>query len=366
MHMSRVQRKNDGLGYFNLLRGLGLLFIVVGHSIAPFLINQTPTITGPVFSGAGRVLGGGILALFFVISGMGFYRRSPGKCLAIQTKLLLKPYALTGISLIAAKIVVNYFKGKPFLQMGFGQFLTFLFGLNASQGRKLFRFPISTISILWFIVALFGGWVLFNCILHLPEKKHQYLCVLGCMLLSWVLSLISKVWPFALPMVLLAVVYIFVGYEIRRRHLLYRKLSVFSWCVLGFAAMISLTFGYVDIAACVWKLGPIDILGTVAVAFGLLRMYARFMRRGIQNRLVDKLEHLGMNSIRILCLHAFEHALLPWRNLTSLLPNTPVLCAVICLLGKGIVIWLLYQLLFHLPHKKKTPVTIELQEGTTT
>jgi len=360
MHMSRVHRKYSGLGYFNLLRGLGLLFIVVGHSIAPFLMNQTPQISGPIFHGAGRVLGGGILALFFVISGMGFYSRPPKRCLTIQAKLLLKPYALTAIALIIGRMIINFFKGNPFLKMGFGQFLTFLFGLNASQGAKFLGFPLSTISILWFIVALFGGWMLFNSIMQLPEKKHQYYCVLGCMLLSWILSLISRVWPFALPMVLMSVVYISAGYEIRRRHLLYRKLSLFSWCVLGVISMVSLMFGYVDIAACVWKLGPIDMLGTVTIAFLLLRLYARFMRSESRNPVVSLLEQLGMHSIRILCLHAFEHALIPWRNLLKLLPNAPVLCAILCLLGKTLLIWGLYQLIFHLLHKKKKTVTLEL------
>lgn len=360
MHMNSVQRNNNGLGYFNLLRGLGLLFIVVGHSIAPFLVNQTPTITGPVFHGAGRVLGGGILALFFMISGLGYYRRSTRKCLTTQAKLLLKPYILAGLAIILFRMITNYFKGLSYIRLAVGHLLTFLLGFNAVHGFKIAGLPITTVSILWFVVALFGGWVLYNQIQQLPQKKHRYWCVLGCLILSWILSLISKVWPFILPMLLQSVVYISAGHEIRKRHLLHRRLTAPAWCMLGLVSLISLMFGYVDMAACVWKLGPIDMIGTICIAFFILRGYTRFMEKGFHCSFISHLEHLGMNSIRILCLHAVEHVVIPWRNLLKLFPNTPVLCALLCLLLKTVIIGALYYLLFQLLHKKKKPVTIEL------
>lgn len=357
--MNPVQRKKDGLGYFNLLRGLGMFFIVMGHSIAPFLTIQTPVTTGIFFQGAGRVLGSSILVMFFMLSGIGFYRRSPRKCLTIQAKLLLKPYAFTAAAFILCKMVIAALKGNSILNQGLSLSLTFLLGLNASQGGSLFGIHITTISILWFVIALFGSWVIYNYILHLPEKKTRHLCILGCLLLSWVLSLISRVWPFALPMVLMAVVCIAAGHEIRIRNLLYCQLPVSVWCGLVLVSLICLMFGYVDMAACIWKLGPIDMLGSLCIGFLLLRLYSRIMELGIRGRIVSQLEHLGVNSIRILCLHAFEHALIPWRKLSLLFPNAPVLCSILCLLGKGLLIWALYHLNYHLPRKKRKAITIE-------
>ena len=357
--MNPVQSKKEGLGYFNLLRGLGLLFIILGHSIAPFLTVQIPDTPVTLFQGAGRVLGSSILAMFFMISGLGFYRRSPRKCLAIQTKLLLKPYAYTAIAFILCKMILAGLKGNSVLNQGLSLFLTFLLGLNASRGGNLFGIHITTISILWFVIALFGGWLIYNRILYLPEKKMRYQCILSCLVLSWILSLISKVWPFALPMVLMAVGYIAAGHEIRISNLLHRSLSIPAWCALIFISIICLMFGYVDMAACVWKLGPLDMIGTICIAFLLLRLYCRIMDLGIHGTLIGHLEHLGVNSIRILCIHAFEHAIIPWRKLSLVFPNAPVLCAVLCLLGKAALIWGLYYLTYHLPRKKRKPVTIE-------
>ena len=67
-----------GLGYFNLARGLGMVLIVLGHSINLYLEPQ-PTGSGGLFSGAGSVFGGGIMAAFFMISGYGVCKRKTRK-----------------------------------------------------------------------------------------------------------------------------------------------------------------------------------------------------------------------------------------------------------------------------------------------
>lgn len=82
--MGNNQVRGESLGYFNLARGLGMVSILAGHSLNP--LRSVPETAG-FFTGAGSILGGGIIAAFFMISGFGFYRRSPRKCLAVQKKL---------------------------------------------------------------------------------------------------------------------------------------------------------------------------------------------------------------------------------------------------------------------------------------
>ena len=66
---SELERYTN-LGYFNTARGLGMLLILFGHSLSPFF--DAPDQTQVIFSGAGSLLGAGIMALFFMISGFGF------------------------------------------------------------------------------------------------------------------------------------------------------------------------------------------------------------------------------------------------------------------------------------------------------
>ena len=77
-----------GLGYFNLARGLGMVLIVLGHSINLYLEPQ-PTGSGGLFSGAGSVFGGGIMAAFFMISGYGLSKRKPRRRFACHIVLSL-------------------------------------------------------------------------------------------------------------------------------------------------------------------------------------------------------------------------------------------------------------------------------------
>ena len=59
--MGNHPQKTDGLGYFNLARGLGIVLILIGHSINPFL---TKSADYDPFQGAGSILGSGVLAAF--------------------------------------------------------------------------------------------------------------------------------------------------------------------------------------------------------------------------------------------------------------------------------------------------------------
>ena len=74
--MKNDSNKTMGLGYFNLARGLGMVLILLGHSMNLYLPPEGYRNPG---LGTGTVIGGGIMAAFFMISGFGFYKRSPKK-----------------------------------------------------------------------------------------------------------------------------------------------------------------------------------------------------------------------------------------------------------------------------------------------
>lgn len=363
--MSNEPEKYNSLGYFHLARGLGMLLIVLGHSITPFFPKTQPEEMQMLFSGVGGVLGGGIMAMFFMISGFGFYKRSPQKCLSIQTKLLLKPYVQVAIAILATKVILAVLEQRSFLNHGGELVLTYLLGLNAEGGGTLAGMPIESISIFWFILALLGGWVLYNGICQLKKKRVQWALIAACVVLSYVLSQISQVWPYCIPMALLTVGYLAAGNEIQKRRLLDRKLPLWCWVILLLVPLVSAAFGAVNIVACVWKLGLIDVAGSFCIGFLLLRLYARFMELEWHGRLVQTLEAIGLRSIWIVCLHAYEKAIFPWYRLKGVFPNAPGLCVLLCFLGRWAVIFLLLRLLSWrqgkpLGQRRKNTIRIEL------
>ena len=340
--MTNSPQHHNSLGFFNRVRGLATIWIILGHSIALFITGNSGFVTIPLFDNAGRVFGGAIMAMFLMVSGYYFYRRSPSKCLTTQAKFLLKPYAITGLSLILMNVIVLVLRGGKPLSYLIGMTLTYVLGIRSANGKYLLGIPLYSISILWFLLALFTGWVLYNLILGMKNRKVQWFCIVICMLASLAMSKVTEVWPFVLPSGLMAVGYLAVGHMMRVHQLLERKLPVYCWLIIGIIASISLTFGYIDIARGIWKLGMIDVLGSICVSFLLLRLnnvLAEFQWKGLVWRTI---ELVGSNSLWVFCLHAFEKEVVRWNKLSLLLPDLPVLCMIVCFVGRCAVMYLLY------------------------
>ena len=361
--MPKSPEKYNSLGYFNLARGLGMILILAGHSFVPFTGGNHVTGTPYLFSGLGSVLGGGIMAMFFMISGFGFYTRSPKKCYAIQSKLLLKPYCLVAGALIVARPLLAIVKGRSLPAPLKELLLTYPLALNAENSSALMGEPIRSISILWFIVALFGGWLLYNRIRRIKSDVVRRRVVIGCVILSWLLTLVNRAWPFCLPMALLAVGYLAAGYNMKQKDLLFRKLSRGRWATMILITGISCAFGVVDIGAGIWRLGLIDVAATFCVGYMLMWFYSRFMELNIQNALIQRLERIGNRSIFIVFLHAFEKTLFPWYRLNQILPNQPLLASIVCFVGRSLMIWAIYRAYTicnrHMRKKKKKKIIIE-------
>ena len=342
------QTRNPGpeagtaIGYFNLARGLGMLFIVLGHSVSLFLDFAEPAGAG-LFSGAGSVLGGGMMEAFFMISGFGFFTRSFRKCRAIQCRLLLRPYAVTAAAILATRLLLAVIKGRSFFGHSGALVPTYLLGLNAEGGGELLGIPVESVSILWFVLALFGGWMFYNGICRLPWKRLRPWLAAGCVALGWALTLVSRVWPFCLPMALMAAGYLAAGEAVRKRGLLERELTPGQWLALAAVVGISAAFGGVNMVTCTWKLGLADVAGSFAAGFLLLRLYAWFMHRERGGRLLAAVEELGFSSVWIVCLHAYEKVIFPWYRLAEWFAGNPAAGTAVCFACRCGVMYLLYR-----------------------
>lgn len=346
--MSNSQQNYTSLGFFNQVRGVGIFWVVLGHSITLYLTPQMPAVVIPVFSAAGRVLGGGIMAMFFMISGFYFYRRSFSKCVATQARLLLKPYIITGIAVIVCNIWLSLLKGTKFMEYTAGMVLTYLLGLNSANKFTLWGVDLKSVSVFWFLLALFVGWVLYNCLLGIKNKWFRSTIIVACVVSSWALMKLTKVWPMVLPNGLLAVGYIAAGHLIREQKLLERKLSLIQWLIVGGLALVSLAFGLVDISSGTWKLGLLDVAGSFCVAFLLLRIHDTLARRQWGGFFMKTLERIGRNSIWIICLHTFEKEVIPWNRLKQMFPDHPLLCMALCFAGRCAIMLLLWVVVSHL------------------
>lgn len=361
--MENYARKGESLGYFNLARGLGILLIVIGHSMNPLRMSSGQG-EMMLFGGAGSILGGGIIAAFFMISGFGFYRRSPRKCLKIQIKLLLRPYVIVAAAVLITKLLLAIIEQRSFRNHGGELVLTYLLGLNAEGGGSFWGIPLESVSILWFVLALFGGWIIYNSCMQLSSGVLRGGMIAGCVVLSYLLTLLSKVWPFCLPMALLAVGYLAAGDCLRKKQLLWRDLPWWVWGILCLTVLVCAAFGEVNIVAGVWRLGLLDVWGSFCAGFLLLRLYACMMERDWHGPLISFLEEIGFHSIWIVCLHAYEKIIFPWYRIYGIFSEQPWLAVIICFAGRCGVMYILYRLILLISRKWKKKgrkkITIEM------
>lgn len=342
--MGNAPKKYNTLGYFNLARGLGILMIIIGHSVSPFLMGSDAANPG-IFANAGYVFGGGVMAMFFMISGFGFYVRRPKKCFTTQAKMLLKPYYLVGLSVLAVRMASAFLKGRNLLSTMIEGLLPYLLGMNAENISALAGEPIRSITVMWFVMALFVGWIIYNGICRLHSRAVKISLIALCVTLGWVLSSVAQAWPFCLPMGLITVGYLSVGYQIKQQQLLDSKLPGYLPPLMLVVIVFSCAVGNVDMGAGVWKAGPLDVGASFCIGYLLLQLYARFMERDHSHPILHILEWAGSRSIWILALHAFEKSALPWYRLHNLLQGRPLISTILCLVFRICLIWMLHSLI---------------------
>lgn len=354
----------NSLGFFNLARGLGMLYIIAGHSLTPF-IDKSAVDSYQLFSGAGSVFGGGVMVLFFMISGYASFTRSTKKMFTVQAKLLLLPYAVTAAAILVGKGVLAIIRQRPFWTNGGELIPTFLLGLNAEGGASIGGLTVDSVSVFWFILALFGGSLLYNAIRRFKSTRVQLILVVLCSLIGLALCRIGTVWPYCLPIIFLAVGFLALGNAVREYRLLERKMPL--WCMGLMLAVIALSFAFggVNMVACFWKMGLLDVAAVCCIGFLLMWLYARLIGHLPEkdNRLIRFLETVGVYSMQILCLHEFEKMLLPWYRLGDWFPNSTVLGFFICFVARMALILLGLCLLKMVPkglfRRRRVKISIE-------
>lgn len=308
-----------GIGYFNLMRGVAMALILLGHSVnqtftTPYLAQTMHLSTRP-FSGASTVFGGGLMGMLFLVSGYGFFKRSPKKCWKIQKRMLLYPYFVTAIFVLAVKAILAVLERRPFMEHGGEYILTYLLGLNWERGGRLFGIPVQSVNIFWFVLALFIGWNLFNLICQKKDETLRFGLVLLTVLAGTVLNRISPVWPYCFSIGCMATGFIYIGNWMRESKWLTQKLFIWEWGILLTISGVCLTFGTVSAVDGIWKLGIIDWLGSACLGMLFFRAYAAVMDVIPQNGFVIFLEKVGQRTMWVLCIHAFEKIIVPWYRI---------------------------------------------------
>jgi len=306
--------KRPRIETFDLLKGLGILLMIVGHS------------TGKM-SGLRDFIFSFHMPLFFLISGYFFTSVKWKTLLSKNAQRLLVPYLFTGL-LIGAYLVFEVWQAggnpgfvalKRLKAIALGSGAPRVLGINA---------PIGAI---WFLVALFWSTIFLN--LALRTKYPLFLCLL----FSGIgFALHGEIFlPLSFQPGLTGALFLYVGYWVKQQGfftadpLIPTNASSSNKGLLPLVAFAlwftSFQRGQLEMSCDYYHLWYFDMLGAISACYLLwlgvrafeewLQVHAESLSiatrcaRGVKSGLL----FFGKYSLVVLCFHLVDLTCIPWK-----------------------------------------------------
>lgn len=307
--IKKKKRKILTIGAFDLAKGLGMIVIVVGHTVSRYgnlrIIFDIPL----------HILGIGLMPMFFLISGIGckkmYFRIQLSKIL----QGLIVPYLYVVISVILLFPMIHYvaFRWWPgTLSETVRMILAYIIGCPES-GKKFFGIQLYECSVVWFFIALFWGTTILNLILEKIKEKYQLFIVILCIVVGF-LCIKKDIWYFCIPQGFLVVGYMYFGYKIKKNSWLENRYKKWLLVALGCISAVEIIFGEVNLAYSIFKWGFLDYVG--AGLTGLFMIYIMLWFNQFEGKVLEGLCIIGRYTYYAMCIHAVEINCIPWYLLS--------------------------------------------------
>ena len=162
-------RTVNSIGMFDMLKGAGMLAIVLGHTAELYPLQLEGGLSLTAF--VGFIYRETLMAAFFIASGYGFRKRSISKCIHQQLKSLLKPFCYTAVFTTVLHFIIHY-KTFHYLPGSMTESIKvaggFLLGLPHTAtyfGQEFF-----SCGPMWYLLALLMGFIV-GLIIALVYRK---------------------------------------------------------------------------------------------------------------------------------------------------------------------------------------------------
>lgn len=325
---TETQIRANRLGTFDLFKGISMVLIVYSHTTG--LFDEYPK-----YAAFPAVFSASFLAAFLIISSFGFRKTRVGKCIRLQSRFLLLPYLYVTLGTVVLHFFIHanlFYRGNlPGLLMESIRVAGgFLFGFAYSA--DYFGFLVYHCGPIWFMLALFFGWIILDIIMNVVPQRFVPVAVLLTATAGWLLGENVNT-PFCLAQAMVAALFLFTGYEAKRRKLFddrygrrYALLLAISGVCIVIAALVAGTFN--NFCRGTWTLGPVGIALCDVFAVSLVYFLRRLNYR--DSRLSAFLENIGHHSMGVFCFHTVEMLAVPWNHLPPYFENR-VFLGVICI-----------------------------------
>ena len=325
-------RDRTSVGMFDLFKGIGMILVLWHHS-------EWPEFTGwAVSPGASLwnfVVVTCLMPMFFIVSGYGFRPVPLKKAVRQQSGLILRPYCYTGIATVVACFVFGCLTlpgVRSVIDFCLSEVIGFLF---ATQSGMLFGLKTGNPGPCWYLAALFLDWCCL-CLMYERKLKNWVIWVI-CAVMFLISSLIPENIPLCLESAFRMIVYLLIGYRMKKRGFLEEltgwKLAVFA-AATAVGAFFTLRSGVIDGAVPQSAFGSLIALlvgfEVPAVSILLIRLILFFNR--FQNPVTNAVSYIGQNSLLYFCVHTVEYLAFPWWKLIGRFGGNQIRCYVLMFL----------------------------------
>lgn len=316
--MEKKSKIRFGLGSFDLVKGLAVICIILGH-MSYFYDLEKMKYLMPLFLLLKPM--GLLIPMFFMVSGFGFKAKSAKSVLRFTFQGLISPYLwvmLIFCILYPITFYISYGSWQGALEYTRSYLIAFLLGIPKS-GKVLWGHPVMHCSAIWFFLAAFVATNIFNLILKLEKKSFQGIAVLLCVILGYFL-VIRDFNYFCIAQGLVSVGYFYFGYVLKKcRVLEYLMEHPWVYLILLPVTIFHVIWGNFNLCLGEFRYGIFECIGAGCGAL-LLLLFGISMER-FEWKSLEVIRQIGAYSYWILCIHVIEDGCMQWDIFINHMPG---------------------------------------------
>ena len=296
--MEVKKRISYPLGMFDLVKGLGMIEVVLFHTTS--YLDISPWLCAIV-----QTAGYALMGVFLTVNGFSF-RQMPVKA---SVKKYAKTYLIPYFRLAFLVIVSLLLTAKPISNI---VRYALAFALGILYDQQIGSLLLPSILLGWFFLALFWGSILLNLVLKIDNRRLRVLCIFGITAIGIYFEHIS-LYLFCFCRGCQALPVMYFGYYAYSQNLLSRIHSVPSKtiCYLLFFATMLIGYFLRDVDEMIFSL-----LILCQVIWGLVAICFAKDTASYSNWVLELIRKIGRYSYWVIIGHTLEIICFPWYVVT--------------------------------------------------
>ncbi len=284
------KRDDKRLEWPDVAKGIGIISIIMGHMLIPWIDQIVFVYHIPVF---------------YLIAGYFLKKKDDTSFAKAKAKRLLIPYLVTCLCIAGYDLLKATYYGLP-QKDSIGYWVRA--SLYGAGERWPEPFDVVQLGATWYLLALFFALVIVN---HFVERKYYQVIIASIAYVGWASFDKTNVWlPWNIQAGMLASLYLLVGYECRKNGVTMEKIG--PVCLIGMFLLAAFDIQYYKGVALVHNYfgnGWLDFFAGISASTVIIWLSIKISERLYLAKHI--LLFFGKNSLVILCAHLFELDVFP-------------------------------------------------------